>query len=70
MELTLTLPDALAESLRKQAAEQGCTVEELVEKWLFAQNRLREIQKLRMQLKPHFEEAGVFTDDDLQQKLG
>lgn len=64
-EITITVPDDIASGLEELAREKKCSEEEIVMDVLRRQIAVRGLQKLRAEMIPHAQKMGIYTDQDV-----
>ncbi len=63
--ITITVSDDIASDLEELAREKGCSEEEIVMDVLRRQITVLRLQKLRAKMVPHAQKMGIFTDQDV-----
>lgn len=67
--ITITVPDKYVAELEEMAREEGCSAEEIVLDVLRRQIAIRGLQKLRAEMIPHAQKMGIFTDQDVYDRV-
>lgn len=68
--LTLRIPDVLERQLEAESKARGISKSDVVREALERDLRVQAWRKLREQFRPHLERQGIFTEEDVFQRLG
>ena len=63
--ITITVSDDIASDLEELAREKGCSEEEIVMDVLRRQVAVMGLRKLRAEMIPHAKKMGIYTDQDV-----
>ena len=64
-EITITLSDDIASDLEELAREKGCSEGEILLDVLRRQITILRLQRLRKEMIPHAKKMGIYTDQDV-----
>lgn len=68
--ITITVSDEdTVSGLEELAREKGCSEEDIVMDVLRRQIAVRELQKLRAEMIPHAQKMGIYTDQDVSDRV-
>lgn len=68
--LTLRIPEVLERQLEAESKARGISKSDVVREALERDLRVQAWRKLRDQFRPHLERQGIFTEEDVFQRLG
>lgn len=63
--ITITVPEDVALGLKELAREKGCTEEEIALDAMKRRSVILRMNKLRAKMIPHAQKMGIFTDQDV-----
>ena len=63
--ITVTIPDDMVADLRKLVREEGCSGEEIALNALKRLVAVKRLQRLRAKMVPHAQKMGIYTDQDV-----
>lgn len=63
--ITIVIPEDIAPELKKLASEEGCSEEDIALDAMKRRAVILRLKKLRAEMIPHAQKMGIFTDQDV-----